>query len=86
MSDPRSLALVALAGLLGGGVNAIAGGGSLLSFPALIAAGLPPLTANVTNTVAMVPGYVGAAQQTGQGHQGQGAGIRQGSGRRRERR
>lgn len=61
MSDHCSLALVALAGLVGGGVNAIAGGGSLLSFPALIAAGLPPLTANVTNTVAMVPGYLGAA-------------------------
>ena len=61
MSDPRALILVALAGLFGGAVNAIAGGGSLLSFPALIAAGLPPLTANVTNTVAMLPGYVGAA-------------------------
>ena len=71
MSDPRSLALVALAGLLGGGVNAIAGGGSLLSFPALIAAGLPPLTANVTNTVAMVPGYVGGALAQRQLLQGQ---------------
>jgi uncharacterized protein len=37
----------------------VAGGGSLLSFPALLAAGYPALTANVTNTVALCPGYVG---------------------------
>lgn len=53
------LALAALAALAAGAVNALAGGGTLLSFPALIALGLPPLTANVTNTVALVPGYVG---------------------------
>lgn len=52
------LALLA-AGLLAGGVNAVAGGGSLISFPALLALGLPPLTANVSNTVALWPGYVG---------------------------
>lgn len=53
------LALAALAALAAGAVNALAGGGTLLSFPALIALGLPPLTANVTNTVALVPGYLG---------------------------
>lgn len=53
--------LLALAGLVAGFVNAIAGGGSLLSFPALIAAGLPPLVANVTNTVALCSGYLGAS-------------------------
>ena len=37
----------------------MAGGGSLISFPALLAAGYPALTANVTNTVALCPGYVG---------------------------
>lgn len=52
--------LVALAGLAAGFVNAIAGGGSLLSFPALIAAGLPPLVANASNTVALCSGYLGA--------------------------
>ncbi len=46
-------------GLVAGGINALAGGGSLLSFPALLALGLPPLTANVTNSVALWPGYVG---------------------------
>ncbi|WP_217915254.1 sulfite exporter TauE/SafE family protein [Miltoncostaea marina] len=45
-------------GILAGGVNAIAGGGSLLSFPVLIATGMSPLTANVTNTIAQLPGYV----------------------------
>jgi len=49
------------AGLLAGAVNAVAGGGSLISFPALLAVGQPPLTANVTNAVAMVPGYLGGS-------------------------
>lgn len=48
-------------GILGvgaGALNAAAGGGSLLTFPALVAFGLPPLTANLSNTVAQCPGYV----------------------------
>ena len=52
--------LTAGAGLLAGGVNAVAGGGSLLLFPALVAAGYGTLAANVTNSVALWPGYVGA--------------------------
>ena len=40
-------------------MNAAAGGGSLISFPALLWAGYPALTANVTNTVALLPGYLG---------------------------
>lgn len=40
-------------------VNAIAGGGSLLSFSALLAVGLPPLSANVTSKVGLLPGYLG---------------------------
>jgi uncharacterized membrane protein YfcA len=51
--------LLAVSALLAGGINAVAGGGTLLTFPALIAAGLSPVSANVTNTVALVPGYVG---------------------------
>ena len=42
-----------------GAINALAGGGSILTFPALLAVGLPPVAANVTNTVALCPGYVG---------------------------
>jgi len=45
---------------VGGGVNAIAGGGSLITFPALIAGGMSAVTASVTNTVALCPGYIGA--------------------------
>jgi uncharacterized protein len=50
--------LLFLAGLAAGTVNAIAGGGSLITFPALIATGLGPVAANVTNSVAVSPGYV----------------------------
>ncbi len=51
---------IALAALAAGLINAIAGGGTLISFPALVAVGIPPVAANVTNTVALVPGYLGA--------------------------
>jgi uncharacterized membrane protein YfcA len=51
-------ALLLGAGLAAGTVNAIAGGGSLITFPALIATGLAPVPANVTNSVAVFPGYV----------------------------
>ncbi|WP_299041923.1 sulfite exporter TauE/SafE family protein [uncultured Thermosynechococcus sp.] len=54
------IGLLTLAGLAAGVVNALAGGGTLLSFPALVAIGLPPLVANLTSTVALVPGYLGA--------------------------
>lgn len=55
------LAWLAVTGLAAGVVNAVAGGGSLLVFPALLAAGLPPLAANVTNSVSQFPGYAGIA-------------------------
>ena len=54
------LALIVLAGFAAGAVNALAGGGTLLTFPALVAAGLPALAANVTSTIALCPGYLGA--------------------------
>ena len=46
------------ASLLAGGINAIAGGGSFLSFPAMLALGVPPVEANATNTVALWPGQL----------------------------
>lgn len=55
--SPLEMALVASAGFVAGTVNAIAGGGSLVSFPALLAVGYPAVTANVTNSVSMFPGY-----------------------------
>jgi len=46
------------AGLAAGAVNAVAGGGSLITFPALLSTGLSQVVANVTNSVAVSPGYV----------------------------
>ncbi len=51
--------LIALAGFGAGVVNGVAGGGTLISFPVLLAFGYPALTANVTNTVGIWPGYLG---------------------------
>ncbi len=42
--------LLFLAGLAGGAVNTLAGGGSFITFPALLAAGVPPIVANASNT------------------------------------
>jgi uncharacterized protein len=58
---PAQLALVTVAGFGAGALNALAGGGTLLTFPALVAAGLPGLLANATSTIALCPGYLGAA-------------------------
>jgi uncharacterized membrane protein YfcA len=57
---PTHLLLAGLAALGAGLVNALAGGGTLLSFPVLTALGMPALAANITNTVALCPGYLGA--------------------------
>jgi uncharacterized membrane protein YfcA len=51
--------LVGLAAMAAGFINALAGGGTLISFPVLNAVGIPAVAANVTNTVALVPGYLG---------------------------
>jgi uncharacterized protein len=59
MSEPLRLTILFLAGIGAGLFNALAGGGSIFTFPALIATGIPPILANVTNTVALCPGYVG---------------------------
>lgn len=56
---PAVAGLLAVAGFAAGAVNAVAGGGSLISFPALLAVGYPSVPANVTNTVALFPGYAG---------------------------
>jgi uncharacterized membrane protein YfcA len=48
--------LLAAAGLLAGAMNAIAGGGSFVTFPAMVFAGLPPVIANASSTVALFPG------------------------------
>jgi uncharacterized membrane protein YfcA len=53
------LLLAFLAAIAAGTVNALAGGGTLITFPMLVFLGVPPVTANVTNTVALCPGYLG---------------------------
>ena len=58
--DWIELVFVALAAVAAGAVNALAGGGTLISFPVLVAVGIPPVMANITNTVALCPGYLGA--------------------------
>ena len=51
--------LIFLAAVAAGFINAMAGGGTLVSFPVLLAVGISPIVANVTNTVALVPGTIG---------------------------
>ncbi len=55
MTEPDFLLLLG-AGLLAGTMNAVAGGGSFVGFPAMVLAGLPPVAANASNTVALFPG------------------------------
>ncbi|MBL6455577.1 sulfite exporter TauE/SafE family protein [Belnapia sp. T6] len=55
------LVIVFLAGLLAGGINAAAGGGSFVSIPALVFAGLPSVAANASSTVALLPGTIASA-------------------------
>jgi uncharacterized protein len=53
-----TLPLLAAAGLLAGAMNAIAGGGSFVTFPVMVFAGLPPIVANASSTVALFPGTI----------------------------
>ena len=74
-ASPGSLAFLLVAGLVAGAVNAAAGGGSLLVFPSLLAVGLPPLAANVTNSIAQWPGYIGIVAGSRRDLHGQGRRI-----------
>ena len=60
MLTPTQYGFLAIAAVAAGLINALAGGGSLITFPTLMAVGIPPVMANVTNTVALCPGYLGA--------------------------
>ncbi len=63
--------LAGLAALAAGIINAIAGGGTLITFPVLTALGIPAVVANVTNTVALCPGYLGGTYAQRQDLKGQ---------------
>jgi uncharacterized membrane protein YfcA len=59
--DLNSIVILFIAGIAGGIINALAGGATLITFPAMLAAGLPPITANASNAVAISPGHLIAA-------------------------
>ncbi|MDB5930990.1 MAG: permease, partial [Polaromonas sp.] len=58
---PLDMLLIGAGGLAAGAVNAMAGGGTFFSFPALLAVGLPPVVANASNSVALWPGSLSGA-------------------------
>ena len=58
---PWDVALIGAGGFAAGAVNAIAGGGTFVSFPAMLAVGLPPVVANASNSVALWPGSLSGA-------------------------
>ena len=60
MDSMSAYALLGVAALGAGVLNAIAGGGSFLTFPALVATGVPPIVANATSAMAVAPGYLGS--------------------------
>jgi uncharacterized protein len=74
--DFSHLLLLVVAGVAAGAVNAIAGGGSLITFPTLLATGLPAIDANVTNSVSVFPGYVSSVVGSRADLAGQGRRLR----------
>ena len=73
MVSGGALTLIGLSALAAGFVNALAGGGTLISFPMSTALGVPAIAANVTNTVALCPGYLGATWAQRRDFRGQAA-------------
>jgi uncharacterized membrane protein YfcA len=60
MDPSLSMLLLAVAAFGAGVLNAVAGGGSFLTFPALVFTGVPPIVANATSALAVSPGYLGS--------------------------
>lgn len=70
---PLEVVAVVLAGVAAGTINTVVGSGTLITFPTLLAVGVPPVTANVSNTIGLVPGSLSGAigyrrELTGQRH------------------
>jgi uncharacterized membrane protein YfcA len=59
--SPLEAVLIGLAGLAAGTINTVVGSGTLITFPTLIAFGVPPVTANVSNNIGLVPGSLSGA-------------------------
>ncbi|HRF50637.1 MAG TPA: sulfite exporter TauE/SafE family protein [Anaerolineales bacterium] len=73
---PLDLLWLTLAAVAAGAVNALAGGGTLITFPVLTAVGIPAVAASITNTVALCPGYFGATLAQKDDLRGQGRRLR----------
>src|SRR5215468_4555508 len=71
MLTPLNYFIAAIAALAAGVVNALEGSGTLITFPTLTFLGIPAVTANVTNTVALCPGYFGGTMAQIKDLQGQ---------------
>lgn len=74
--NPFDVALVAASGVAAGGINAVAGGGTLVAFPALLATGMSARTANIVSTIGLVPGYAGGSVAYRRELEGQGSRVR----------
>jgi uncharacterized membrane protein YfcA len=59
--SPLEAVAILLAGLAAGTINTVVGSGTLITFPTLLAFGVPPVTANVSNTIGLVPGSISGA-------------------------
>jgi uncharacterized membrane protein YfcA len=70
------MAAVAAAGFAAGGINAVVGSGTLVTFPVLLAVGLPPVTATISNSLGLVPGNLAGAVGYRRELQGQGRLVR----------
>jgi uncharacterized membrane protein YfcA len=75
--DALEIAVLGLVGIAAGAANTIAGGGTFISYPALIALGFPPITANVTSAVGLLSGYLGGSVSYRRELRGQGWRVRQ---------
>jgi uncharacterized membrane protein YfcA len=73
---PADGLLVAASGLAAGALNAAAGGGTLVAFPALLATGMTARTANIVSTIGLVPGYAGGSMAYRRELAGQGPRVR----------
>src|SRR3954447_16069386 len=73
---PASVVLVAAAGFVAGAMNAVAGGGTLVAFPALLATGMTARMANIVSTIGLVPGYAGGSYAYREELAGQGPRVR----------
>ena len=59
--SPLEVVAILLAGVAAGTINTVVGSGTLITFPTLLAFGIPPVTANVSNTIGLVPGSLSGA-------------------------